>query len=327
MNPSFNPPTGAVVMFAAAEWLDHLLNLISNTAPSGSFFAYSYTLRALLALILVSLSCGAVGSLVVGGRMAFFSDALAHCAFASVSIGFVLFATLMPRGGADEFWNWVTPVMLSFGVLIGYSIASVRERTGLTSDTVIGVFFAGAIGLAAMLRKVMNDRRLFNMEDFLFGEPLLIRAEEVVWLGLLTVFVAVVLMFIYNHLLLVGVSHSLALSRNVPGRFASYVFVMLLALVVNLCVRTVGALLINALLVVPAATAANFCRNLRQLFWATIFLCLLSSMGGLALDWEAYTRYRVQLGIPGGIILISVVLFIVSIVAGPWLRDRAAKSA
>jgi zinc transport system permease protein len=318
--------TGAAFMFAAADWLDQLLHLIANQAPSGSFFAYGYTLRALIALILVSLCCGAVGSLVVGGRMAFFSDALAHCAFASVSIGFVLFTTLMPRGGADQFWNWVTPVMLSFGVLIGYSIASVRERTGLTSDTVIGVFFAGAIGLAAMLRKVMQNRQLFSLEDFLFGDPLLVRAEDVLWLGLLTVVVGVTLVFIYNHLLLTGVSNSLALSRNVPGRLASYVFIMLLALVVNLCVRTVGVLLINALLVVPAATAANFCRNLRQLFWATILLCLVSSLGGLALDWEAGMRYRLRLGIPGVIVLISVVLFIVSIVLGPLLRDRAARS-
>jgi zinc transport system permease protein len=314
-------------MFAVADWLDNLLHLVTNNARDGSFFAYSYTLRALLALILVSLSCGAVGSLVVGGRMAFFSDALAHCAFASVSIGFVMFTTLMPRGGADEFWNWVTPVMLSFGVLIGYSIASVRERTGLTSDTVIGVFFAGAIGLAAMLRKIMQNRQLFSLEDFLFGDPLLVRAEEIVWLAGLTIVVAGTLAFIYNHLLLEGVSHSLALSRSVPGRFASYVFVILLALVVNLCVRTVGVLLINALLIVPAATAANCCRNLRQLFWTTILLCLIASLGGLWLDWEAGIRYRLRLGIPGVIVLISVGLFVISTVAGPWLRDRAARSA
>jgi zinc transport system permease protein len=313
-------------MFAYADWLDQLLHLIANSAPAGSFFAYGYTLRALLALVLVSLSCGAVGSLVVGGRMAFFSDALAHCAFASVSIGFVLFTALMPQGGAVEFWNWVTPVMLSFGVLIGYSITLVRERTGLSSDTVIGVFFAGAIGLAGMLRRIMNDRRLFSMEDFLFGEPLLVRADEVLWLGVLVVFVAVTLALIYNNLLLVGVSQSLALSRNVRGRLASYVFVMLLALVVNLCVRTIGVLLINALLIVPAATASNFCRNLRQLFWATIFLCVASSLGGLALDWEAGLRYQLRLGIPGAIVLISVGLFILSILAGPWLRNRPART-
>src|SRR5256885_11996549 len=58
------------------------------------------------------------------------------------------------------------------------------------------------------------------------------------------------------------------------------VFIMLLALVVNLCVRTVGVLLINALLIVPAATAANLSRNLRQVFWLTMGLCLCCSLAG-----------------------------------------------
>src|SRR5206468_718636 len=119
------------------------------------------------ALVLVSLSCGAVGALVVGGRMAFFSDALAHCAFASVSVGFVLFTLLIVHfRPADEFWDWVTPIMLAFGMMVGYGIAYVRERTGLASDTVIGVFFAFAIGLAATLSKMMQSRELFRLEDF-----------------------------------------------------------------------------------------------------------------------------------------------------------------
>jgi zinc transport system permease protein len=92
--------------------------------------------------------------------------------------------------------------------------------------------------------------------------------------------------------------------------------------VVNLCVRTVGALLINALLVVPAATAANVSRNLRQVFWLTMGLCLTSSLAGLAVSWEVGTRMRPGLGMPGTIILISVALFVASAFTGPLLRGR-----
>src|SRR5262245_63270285 len=113
--------------------------------------------------------------------MAFFSDALAHSAFAGISIGFVIFTGLpyvlpglIVRQGPETFWNWVTPIMVGFGMGMGFAIAWVRERTGLSSDTVICVFFASAVGLAATLRKIMNDRRLFTLEDFLFGDPLLI---------------------------------------------------------------------------------------------------------------------------------------------------------
>ncbi|HZY85295.1 MAG TPA: metal ABC transporter permease, partial [Gemmataceae bacterium] len=101
--------------FARGEphWLTRAIDALCRLAPADSFFANSLNLQATVALVLVSLTCGAVGSLVVGSRMAFFSDALAHCAFAGVSIGFLLFeAFLAPYRPAAEFWTWVTPVMV-----------------------------------------------------------------------------------------------------------------------------------------------------------------------------------------------------------------------
>src|SRR5579871_6947104 len=99
--------------FAPADWLDQWIDACTQFAPAYTFFAWDWNIRALLALILVSLCCGAIGSLVVGGRMAFFSDALAHCSFAGVSIGFLLFLVFGPESKQDPnaqgvFWDWVT---------------------------------------------------------------------------------------------------------------------------------------------------------------------------------------------------------------------------
>src|SRR4051812_46230257 len=164
------------------HWLDRLLFWLAAQAPAGTFFGNGNALRAFVALVLVGLACGAVGSLVVGARMAFFSDALAHVSFASVSIGFVMFTFLLADRPAGEFWDFVTPVMIGFGMLVGYGIAAVRQRTGLASDTVIGVFFASSLGLAATLRTVIQSRQLFSLEVFLFGDPMLVRPEDVVYL-------------------------------------------------------------------------------------------------------------------------------------------------
>ena len=103
---------------------------------------------------------------------------------------------------------------------------------------------------------------------------------------------------------------------------------MLLAVVVTLSVRTVGVLLINALLVVPAATACNLARNLRQLFWLTIVLCLGSCILGQWIAWEVYawTNGDVRLGIPGTVILVAVALFVLSAILGPLLR-RGTRTA
>ena len=312
------------VLFAFAgpvAGLDSVLDALANAAPAGSFFNAVYNLKALLALVLVSLTCGAIGPLVVGGRLAFFSDAMAHCAFASVSVGFVLFTFVQPGG---DFWDWVTPVMIAFALLVGYAIALTREKTGLTSDTIIGIFFAFAIGLAAMLRKLMASRKLFTLEDILFGDPLSARSQDIVYLCVLLFLTLFTLTLIFNSLFLAGFNTSLALSRRVRLVLVQRIFILLLAVVVTLCVRTVGVLLINALLVVPAATAANLSRNLRQMFWLSVGLCLMSSLVGQVIVWEFYVhRKDIPLGIPGVVILVSVALFMVSAFVGPWRRRRA----
>jgi zinc transport system permease protein len=304
------------------NWLHEAINAFTRWFPPDSFFAQSYNVRALLALVLVAICCGSVGSVVVGSRMAFFSDALAHCAFAGVSIGFILFDLLLSRWRpASEFWQWVTPVMLIFGVLIGFGIVWVRQHTGLASDTAIGVFFASCLGLTALLHQLITSREYkFNLEEFLFGNPLWASANDLLALFALTVLTVVLLILIYNPLQLGSFNSSLALARRVSLNLHSYLFVMLLALIVNLCLRSVGALLINALLVVPAATAANLSKNLRQMFRLTFVLCVGTCLTGLALNWEIEARFRVPVGLSGTIVLLSVVIFFVSVTAGPVLR-------
>ncbi|HEY7156786.1 MAG TPA: metal ABC transporter permease [Gemmataceae bacterium] len=311
------------------QWLDRWIESCARLAPPGHFFSYSFNIRAVLALVLVSLCCGAIGSLVVGGRLAFFSDALAHCSFAGISIGFLLFLLTGPQTQSSPetekvFWDSATVVMVVFGILAGWGIVWVRTRTGLSSDTVIGVFFAGAVGLAAALRNLIANRRLFNLEDFLFGNPLRVFAEHLLVLTALTVFTVLLLAWIYNHLLLASFNSSLALSRRVPVQRVNYLFIILLALIVNLCLRFVGALLINALLIIPAATAINLSRNMRQLFWLTVALSLLLSVGGQWLYWEMDQGAGIKLGIAGTIVLLNVLAFVLSMVFGPWLRGRRA---
>jgi zinc transport system permease protein len=283
-----------------------------------SFLAQDFNIRGLLAVILVSLICGAVGSLVVGNRMAFFSDALAHSSFAGVGIGLLIAIT----AGAQQafFGTLLLPVMIGFGTLIGLLIAFISEKTSLANDTVIGVAFAGAMGFGAMVMYyvIRNGRQAFDLENFLFGNPLKVTSRELVALAGLAVVTLLVLAWMYNYLLFATFNPSLARSRRVPVRLCNYLFIVLLACIVNLCLWTVGALLINALLIVPAATAANVCRNMRQVFWTATGLCLVVSIAGQCLSWQLDT------GSGGPIVCLSVVLFFLSMAAGPRLRGRQA---
>jgi zinc transport system permease protein len=207
--------------------------------------------------------------------------------------------------------------MVGFGILVGVGIAYVKEKTALANDTVIGVFFAGAMGLGAMLLKHLSKRGFFNPENFLFGDLMTVRSDDLILLFVLGVVTAGLLAWMYNRLVFTSFNVSLARSRQIPVRACNYLFIVLLALIVNLCLKIVGALLINALLIVPAATAGNLCRNMRQLFWLTIGLCLFVGVVGQWLSWELDFA-----GGGGSIVVLSVVLFFLSMLASPWVRGR-----
>jgi zinc transport system permease protein len=293
-------------------------------------YDYTFEFRALLSVLLVTAICGMVGALVVGNRMAFFSDAMAHCAFAGVALG-VLLTLALGSGKQPDAYRWLIPlVMVAFGALVGLAIAFVKEKTDLASDTVIGVFFAGAIGFGAMLLTALKQRRAIDPDNFLFGSPLYVQDIDFLYLAVLFILVIALLFWRYNHLLLASFNSSLARSRRISLRLNNYLFILLLALIVNFSIVTVGALLINAMLIVPAATASNIARNLRQMFWLTLAFSMAAGQAGLYLSEKSSSipfpsGIKVEFGPSGTIICVSVLLFFLSILM-PGARRRLLKN-
>jgi zinc transport system permease protein len=241
-----------------------------------------FVVKSILALVVVCLLCGLVGALVVGNRMAFFSDAMAHCAFAGVALGYL--SVLMVDGDKTTA-SWLVPLlMVAFGVAVGIGMIVVRDRTGLAHDTVIGVFFALALGFGAMLTKMVQQVSNVNLETFLFGNLILVPEADLLYLCAVLVLVVLAFLWRYNQLMFASFNPSLARTRRMSVTLNNYLFIVLLALVVNLSIKAVGALLINALLIVPAAAAANVSRTLRQMFWFTIAFCLGSGLVGYYLS-------------------------------------------
>jgi zinc transport system permease protein len=310
----------------SADWLDAaILQFTHLPWPADIWLTDFDTVRALLATLIVCFICGAMGSQVVGNRMAFFSDALAHCAFAGVGLGLLLNVAVGTAGVADEvIQERVAAIMVCFGIFLGLLIAFVRDQTELASDTVIGVFFAGAVGVGAICTRMVSGRKFFNIEDFIFGNPTFATSKQVVILLGLAVLTAVFLCTMYNWMLLASASPSLALSRQVPVRLCRYLFIVLLALLVNLSQQIAGTLLINGLLIVPAASAANVARNLREMFWLSISIALFVGFTGYWASWEISSAFYRQftVGTSGTIVVLSVLVFVLSALVGRWLRRR-----
>jgi zinc transport system permease protein len=290
---------------------------------------HGYQLGALFSVLLISAVCGLVGALVVGNRMAFFSDAMAHCAFAGISLGLIIAIFMMGLTPKSDELQWLLPLLMAaFGALIGVGIAFVRESTGLASDTVIGVFFAGAIGFGAMILQAFSgSRRLFDPERFLFGGPITVTPFDLLMLAILLVVTVFVLVWRYNQFVLASFNPSLARSRGIRVGLNYYVFVVLLALIVNFSISSVGVLLINALLIVPAATASNVAPNMKKLFWYTFGLSVFTGLIGLAVSNSLYlplgSGEPKQFGVSGTIVCLGVIFFALSMVV-PVLRRRFA---
>jgi zinc transport system permease protein len=300
------------------EWLSNTVNWLADTLGT-----YSFVVKGVIAIVFVCALCGMLGSMVVGNRMAFFSDTMAHCAFAGVSLGFL---SVILAGWDKATATWVVPLaMVTVGVVVALGMVAVRDRTGLAHDTVIGVFFALAIGFGAMLFQAISAVSAINAENFLFGNLVLIPEEDLFLLIALAVVVIPLFAWRYNQLVFASFNPTLARTRGLKLTINNYLFIVILALVVNLSIRAVGALLINAMLVVPAAAAANVSRNLRQMFRLTLVFSLASGLIGFglrnAISLNLGRGEPVHFGASGLIVVTSVFLFFLSMVIGAlWNR-------
>src|SRR5262249_54148911 len=166
--------------------------------------------------LLVCTLCGMVGSQVVGNRMAFFSDTMAHAAFAGVALGSLTAIILaVPRLIGPGEPNpraelLILLVMVLFGGAVGVAIVSTREGTGLSNDTIIGVFFAAAIGFGAMLFPLVRRLGGYDPEGFLFGSPVFVVEEYLLNLAIVGVLTAGVVGWRDTHLWIASLRPPLA---------------------------------------------------------------------------------------------------------------------
>ncbi len=251
--------------------------------------------RALLALLFVAPAAAALGVPLVQFRMAFFSDAIGHSAFTGVALGVLL--------GVNPTWT-----MAVFGALVAVAIVLVKGRTDLSTDTVIGVFFSTviALGIAIISREKGLTR---NLQSFLYGDPLAVSDAELAWMAALLLLVAVYLVLTYNRILLLGVHEGFARTKGVPVRAVEISFAVMTALVVTTAIRTVGILLVTALLVIPAAAARNIARGAASAFRISVGIALFSGFSGLV------ASYYLDTATGATVVLASAAVFALTAVA------------
>lgn len=231
-------------------------------------FSYDFMQRALLAILLIMPLFSLLGTLVVNQGLSFFSDALGHSALAGMGIGLIL-------GMTDQ-----TPVMLLFAAVFALLLNAIR-RSRLSSDTVIGVFSSCGVALGLVL---LSRQNYSGYQSLLIGDVLSITPSQLWVLGGTLLVVVVLWLLCFNGFFAVSVGRSLARSRGIPVRLFEDLLMVVIAAVVMLSVRWVGLLLINAMLILPAAAARNLAKGMRQYTLLSLVFALFSGLLGLVLS-------------------------------------------
>ena len=235
-------------------------------------FHWDFMKNALLALLLMAPLFGLLSTMIVTGRMSFFSDALGHSAFTGIAIGAI--CGLAAPTCAAVFFSVV------FALLFSY----VRSRSNQAADTLIGVFSSSAVALGIFVA-TLGGGSFTKYNKYLIGDILSVTPGEI---GMLALVLAAVLVFwvLYaNRLTLTAIHPQLASSRGIPVGLSQTLFVVAIAVVVTLSISSVGLLILNSLLVLPAAAARNIARNLRQYHGFSVLFALAAGIAGLTVSY------------------------------------------
>ncbi len=261
--------------------------------PDSMFFMK----HALLAVLVISPLFGILSTMVVHSRMSFFSDALGHSAFTGMAIGAIC-------GYQEPTWAAVI-----FAVIFALLFNVVRRRSALASDTVIGVFSSTAVALGIFLSTI-GGRSFTKFNNLLIGDILSVEPSKIGLLAIILLAVLVLWAYSFNDLMLSAVHPALADSRGIKVFWQETCFSIAIAVVVTISMTWVGLLVINSLLVLPAAASRNVARSMFQYHLLSLVGAVVAGIAGLM------TSYYIGASAGAAITLYLAVWFLLTFCVG-----------
>lgn len=279
------------------EWI---YKLIEQLLPF-SWIQYDFMKNAFLAILIITPLFGILGTMIVNNRMAFFSEALGHSAFTGIAIGVML-------GLTDT-----NVSMVLFAVGFALALNKIKRMNTITTDTIISVFasMSTAVGLV-ILSKGGNFAKYSNI---LVGDILSITAKEIVLLLLVFLVTLVFWGVAFNKLHALSVNEALAKSKGIPVVWIDNLFVILIAVIVMLSIKWVGILIINALLILPAASSRNLATDMREYHLFSVLIAVFCGITGLVVSFYNNTATGPS------IVIVAAVIFFATLLCKPIIKQ------
>jgi zinc transport system permease protein len=268
-------------------WYD----LIDTVLPF-QWLEHQFMKNALLGIILVTPLFGILGTMIISNRMAFFSDSLGHGAFTGIALG-VMFGGFEPVVGATI-----------FSVIFAIFITLIKNRSNTSTDTIIGVFSSTVVALGLVIMSYGGSFNKFS--SYLIGDLLSITPFEIRLLFFVLIGIIILWVFIFNKLLIISINQSFAKSKGVNAFLFETLFTSIIAAVVTITIQWIGLLIINSLLILPAAAARNITNNVRQYHTVSVLIAVFSGITGLLISYYFNTASGAT------IVLICSLLFFIT---------------
>jgi zinc transport system permease protein len=252
-------------------------------------FEYEFMRKALLTACLLALVILCIGVAASLKRFSMIGDALSHASLAGIAGGLVL--GVNPVAGA-----------VVTGVLAALSIEALRKRFGLYGEMAVAVVMSAGLGLAGVLSGFVPSGAGFTA--FLFGSIVSISGLELGLVGLTSAAVLLAFILLYRELFLIALDERQARLSGVPVGRVNAVFTILTAVTISIASRTVGALVVSSLMVLPAACAMECAKSYRQTIILGVIFAEAFTLGGVIISY--YTGFK-----PGGTIVLTGALILV----------------
>jgi manganese/iron transport system permease protein len=266
--------------------------------------AYDFFVRALVASALVGVACAVIGSFVVLKGMSFIGDAVSHAAFPGIVIAYMLGLPII-LGGA------VASIVTALG------IGALTRRSGLRSDSIIGVLFAGMFALGVALFSSIPNY-VGDLFHFLFGDVLGISVSDLLALSLLVLILLVVVRILWKELLFATFDPLGAGAAGLPVRRLDDLLLILIAVTIVISLQAVGIVLVVAMITTPAATAQMLVQRFGKMISTAALIGVVSAVAGL------YLSYAFDLASGAAIVLVETALFLLVLLLTSLRGRRAA---
>ena len=233
---------------------------------------WDFMKNAFLAIIIMCPLFGLVSTMIVTGKMSFFSDALGHSAFTGIAIGCIC-------GIGNPTW-----VAVVFSVVFALLFSFVRSRSSQTADTLIGVFSSTAVALGIFIA-TFGGGSFTKYNTYLIGDILSVTPGQIGMLAIILMSVILFWVIFNNKMVLTNIYPQLASSRGISTGLMQTVFTTVIAVIVTLAISWVGLLILNSLLVLPGAASRNVSKNLKQYHLFSVVFALVAGMAGLVVSY------------------------------------------